>query len=71
MTFDFKKLRGKMIEKYGTQADFAKAYGVSNTTLSCKMQNKRPFTTRDILKMVKMLDIPKEEVGVYFFTEKV
>lgn len=71
MTFDFRKLRGRIIEKYGSQDEFAKEYGVSRVILSKKMNNKCAFTSSDIIRMSEMLEIPKEEVGAYFFTEKV
>lgn len=71
MTFDFRKLRGRIIEKYGTQDEFAKEYGISRVVLSKKMNNKCSFTSNDIIRMSEMLNIPKEEVGAYFFTEKV
>lgn len=71
MAFDFKKLRARMIEKYGSQTEFAKAYGVSENTMSRKMQNKVPFSSDDVIKISEMLGISKDDVGSYFFTEKV
>ena len=40
MSFNHNKLRGKIIEKYGTQGAFAKALGVSERTLSLKINGK-------------------------------
>ena len=37
MAFDYSKLRGKIIELFGTQACFAAAMGWSERTLSLKM----------------------------------
>lgn len=71
MTFDYRKLRGKIVEKYGSQTAFVLEYGVSENTFSMKMNNKVRFTSDDIVKISEMLDIPKEEVGIYFFTQKV
>lgn len=41
MAFDYSKLKGRIIEKYGTQAAFAKAMGTSqkNTFLENGEQN--------------------------------
>ena len=36
MPFDFSKLSGKIVEKYGTQYNFAKAMGLSEHSLSTK-----------------------------------
>lgn len=71
MSFSYSKLRGKIIEKYGSQSAFVKAFGVSENTFSLKMNNKVRFSTDDILKIIKMLDIPENEIGDYFFTEEV
>ena len=40
MAFNYSKLRGRIIEKYGSQSDFAKAFGCSDRTLSLKMNGK-------------------------------
>ena len=71
MAFNYSKLKGRIIEKYGTQSNFAKEYGISNNTMSLKLNNQVRFTTDDIAKMVKLLDIDEREIGVYFFTLEV
>ena len=71
MIFDYSRLRGRIYEKYSTQNEFVRALGCSNTTFSTKMNNKVKFTSADIIKMVELLDIRKEEIGEYFFTLKV
>ncbi|MGF7002449.1 plasmid maintenance system antidote protein VapI [Lachnospiraceae bacterium PFB1-21] len=70
MAFSYDKLRGKIVEVYGSQLAFAKAFGVSENIVSQKMNNKTRFTSDDIIKIASMLDISKEEIGVYFFCEK-
>lgn len=71
MSFDFGKLRGRIVEKYGTQTAFVKAFGVSENTFSRKMNNKVRFNSDDIIRIIKMLDIPEQEINLYFFEEKV
>lgn len=71
MTFDYRKLKGRIIEKYGSQLNFADAYGISENTLSLKMHNKVRFTSDDIIAISDMLDIPENEIGSYFFTKQV
>lgn len=71
MNFDFRMLRAKIIEKYGSQQAFAKAYGISNNSFSRKMHNKTPFSSEDIIKMSEMLGIDKQRIGEYFFTKSV
>lgn len=71
MAFDYSKLRGRIVEKYGNQAKFAAALGVSENTFSLKMNNKVRFTTDDIAVISDMLDIKTDDIGGYFFTLKV
>lgn len=71
MAFDYKKLKARIFEKYGSQQNFAKEYSISENSLSMKLNNKMRFTSDDIVEICAMLDIPKEEVGSYFFTKEV
>lgn len=71
MSFDYSKLRGKIIEKYGTQYSFAKAMKWSERTLSLKMNGLRPWKQTDICKAMELLDIPESEMQDYFFKKKV
>lgn len=68
MEFGYAKLRGRIVEKFGTQEKFAEALGISNTTMSLKMTGKRAFSQRDIIKWCELLDIDKLEAGSYFFS---
>lgn len=65
--YKYKKLRGRIVEKYGTQEKFAKAVGISETALSKKMQCKTGISQSDICLWSKLLDIQPEEYGEYFF----
>ena len=67
MDYKYNKLRGRIIEKYGSQSEFAKAIGLSETSVSNKMQCKSAFDQRDIVKWCEALDIPIEQNGEYFF----
>jgi len=69
--FDYSKLRGRIREKFNTQEAFAKAMGFSSTTLSDKLNNKVQWTQKEIDRAVELLEISKEEIPIYFFTEKV
>lgn len=71
MAFDYSKLRGKIIEKYGSQQAFAATLGISEVAFSRKLNCKNRFSTDDILAMISLLDIPNNEIGEYFFQEKV
>lgn len=71
MSYDYCKLRGIIIEKYGTQQEFARAMGWSDRTLSLKMNNKRFWKQPEITKASQLLSIPQDEIILYFFNTKV
>ena len=65
----YAKLRGRIIEKYGSQIEFCREVGLSETSLSKKMQGKTGFKYREINKWCKLLDIDVSEIGTYFFCQ--
>ena len=71
--FDYSKLTGRIIEKFGTRRAFAEAVGISENSMSQKLSNKMAITTDDIIlwSSPEFLDIACEKIGVYFFTLKV
>lgn len=71
MSFNYSKLKARIIEKFGTQKAFAEAFGVTDIAFSRKLNNKARFSTDDILNIIRMLEIPKSEITEYFFKEKV
>lgn len=68
LVFDFSKLKGRIVEKVGTQKELYQLLGWSNSTLALKLANKTRFSGKDILDICKILEIPNEEIGTYFFT---
>ena len=71
MSFDYSKLLGRIIEKYGSQQNFAKAIGLSEKILSERLNSKAFWKQKDIDKAVELLDIDREKIGLYFFNKKV
>ena len=71
--FDYNKLIGRIVEKFGTRKNFAIAVGRSENTISKKLSGKMAITTDDILKWSSndFLDIPYLEIPEYFFKIKV
>ena len=68
---DFSKLRGRIIEKYGTLGKFADAMGMCSGSLSKKLRGTTAFDSAEICKALQLLSIDKEDVSAYFFTPKV
>ena len=71
MAFNYSKLRGRIVEKFGSQYDFANALGCSERTLSLKMNGKRPWKQNEILTAINLLGLSEEDIQDYFFTLKV
>lgn len=69
--FNFDKLLGRIIEKYGTRAAFAEAMGMSAAALSDRLNGKIPWKSEEIIRAVDLLDLEPAQIGEYFFTLKV
>ena len=71
--FEFSKLIGRIIEKFGTRGAFAEAAGYSETMLSYRLNNKIAWDIDEIHHVCQphLLDISAAEIPVYFFTLKV
>lgn len=65
--FKYQKLRAKIMEVYGTEGRFADALNTSQNTISRRFNGKTEFSKSDMEVWCRMLGIPVEEVGKYFF----
>lgn len=63
-------LRGRIIQKYGSQSAFAKHLGKTEQTVTAKLNGRSQFTQDDILEWCNALGIAAGEVGEYFFAGK-
>lgn len=73
MAFNYSKLQGRIIEKFGTRSAFAAAAGFTDAVLSSRLNNQVAFKASEIKHISKpeLLDISDEEIAAYFFTLKV
>lgn len=71
IVFVYNKLRGRIIEKYGSMDAFAAAIGLSAVSLSRKLTNKAGISREEIVHWSELLGIPAEEYGAYFFAREV
>lgn len=69
MEFNFSKLRGRIVERFGSASAFAKVAGFTDPALSARLNNKTPWSCDEIhaVCVPEILDIPPEEIHVYFF----
>lgn len=68
MPYTYNKLRGRIVERYGTLGNFAEELGVSKNSVSKKMNCKTEFSQADIIQWSLLLNVQKDEYGEYFFT---
>ncbi len=61
------KIRGKIVEKFGSQREFAKAAGLTEQTITAKLSGKTDISQKDMLKWAEILQIQESEIGDYFF----
>lgn len=71
MEFDYSKLTGRIIEKFGKQSAFAKAMGLSERSISLKMTNQRYFKQTEIVRAVELLGLQATDIPEYFYALKV
>ncbi|HEL9630585.1 TPA: DUF739 family protein [Streptococcus suis] len=71
MSKDFSKLSGRIVEKFGTQYNFAIAIGLSERSLSLKLNNKVGWKDEEMEKAIELLDLDITEIPSYFFTYNV
>lgn len=71
MAYDYAKLNGRIVEKCGTQAVFAEKMGLSERSISLKLNNKIAFKQPEIQRALDVLGLVSEEIQEYFFTLKV
>lgn len=69
--FDYSKLRGLIIEKYGSQSALAAEIPISENQLSAYMTGNKRFTTKVMDRISVLLEIAPADIGTYFFTPKV
>lgn len=67
MKFNYAILKGKIVEKYNTQKNFAKTFGISERSLSLKLC----FTQDEMLLCTKLLGESIDKIVTFFFTLEV
>jgi len=73
--YDYSLLRGKIIEAFGNNKNFVKQLNkiglkICAVTFYSRISNETEFRQHEIQKICVLLNIPIEQIGVYFFTLK-
>ena len=66
-TFEYKRLKGRIVEKYGTMREFAGLLGISPAMLTKKMTGRAGFSQADMIRCCNLLDIALKDIGSFFF----
>lgn len=67
MPYNYSKLLGRIVEKVGTQSNFAEKMELSERTISLKLNGKVGWKQSEIAKACQVLDINDHEIPAYFF----
>lgn len=68
--YDYSKLKGRIVEKFGTQSKFAEALNTKGCNVSNLLSGRVHFTQIMIDRWITLLEIEISEIGVYFFMPK-
>ena len=71
MPYDYRKLRGRIREKFGTQAEFSRNIGLSAVSVSNKLNNVVDWGQDEMESAIVALEIPFSDIHSYFFTHLV
>lgn len=66
--YDYRRLRGRIKEKFGTQAEFSRKIGLSEVSVSNKLNNVVDWGQEEMEDAISVLDIPHSDIHAYFFT---
>lgn len=67
MPYNYAKLLGRIVEKVGTQSSFADKMGLSERSISLKLNGKVGWKQSEIAKACEVLSIKDNEIPSYFF----
>lgn len=69
--YDYSRLRGRIVEKYGSMSHFADSVGMTRVSVSNRITGKIMFTVEDVDKWATLLDIDVTDLHRYFFAKNV
>lgn len=71
MSYNYSKLLGRIVEKVGTQGKFAMKIGLSERSVSLKLNGKIGWKQEEIEKACNILDLQPKDIAQYFFARDV
>lgn len=71
LSYNYSKLRGRIVEKFGTLGEFSKAMKWSERTNGLKLNGKVEWKQNEIITAIELLDIEPADIDIYFFNVEV
>lgn len=68
--YDYSKLRGKIVEKFGSFRSFGEAMNMGYTSLSFRLNNKAEWSQEEMKKAMELLGEDSSSVTEYFFAHR-
>ena len=65
--YDYSKLKGRIKECFSNQSEFAQQLGISDASLSYKLNNRKAFDQDQIQKAIEIFNLSAQETIDYFF----
>lgn len=63
----FHRLRVRFAEMEMRQGDVAQAACMAKSTMTARMKGYQPWTSDEITRVAAVLNIPREQIGEFFF----
>ncbi|MBO7693754.1 MAG: DUF739 family protein [Methanobrevibacter sp.] len=69
--FDTSKLRGRIVEKFGTIDAFSSNTSLTRASVSDYLNGKKTLNQKDMNEWMELLGIEESDIFDYFFAKKV
>lgn len=63
----YNKLKGRIIEKFGSIGAFVEELGITRQNFNHKIHNKNGLSQKDMVAWATVLNISTEEFGYFFY----
>lgn len=67
---EYRKLKGRIVEICGSQAEFSKKANLSENIISKKLNGQCGISQDDVYNWCNILEIDQHDIGTYFFPQK-
>ncbi len=67
--YNYAKLRGRIVEKFGTIVEFSAHTSKKRASITNILNNKQQLSQSDIEEWANLLEINDNEIGLYFFAQ--